>query len=230
LGDNDIHVWKTNLKRDDHFIQYLLKILSEDERIRAERFFQKKDQISFIVSRGMRRIILSYYLNEEPSEFRFEYSQYGKPSLATAEGSLNFNLSHSSGLAVYAITRHQKIGIDVERIISNFPCEETAERFFSQRENKELQEIEAGKPTEHAFFTCWTRKEAYIKARGEGLSMPLDQFDVSVSPHKPAKLLANRINSRDIARWNLMDIVLYPGFVSTLAVEGDSLRLSFWEI
>ena len=139
-------------------------------------------------------------------------------------------MSHSADMAIYAISRNRKVGIDIEKIVDDFPCEDIAEKFFSPMENKELLKIEPGNLRELAFFTTWTRKEAYIKARGEGLSMPLDQFDVSVSPHKPANLIANRRDTEEVKRWTLMDLKTNPGFVSTLAAEGSDLRISYWEI
>lgn len=232
LGEHEIHVWRACLDRDATLVAEFQQLLSDDERNRAERFFFEKERSHFSVARGLLRIILAQYLDQDPKLIQFRYSKFGKPSLAyqDGDGNLFFNLSHSSGYALYAFTRFRKIGIDVERIIEDFPCEEIAVRFFSPRERKELLEIETGKPRVIAFFSCWTRKEAYIKARGEGLSIPLDQFDVSVSPSKPAKLLANRINQKEVSRWTLMDVSPGPGFVATLAADGHELSASFWKI
>jgi 4'-phosphopantetheinyl transferase len=168
----------------------------------------------------------------EPDQLRFIYCRYGKPGLEiqSEEETVNFNMSHSSGLAFYAVTRNQKIGIDIERIIDDFQCEEVARNFFSLRENKELLEIEAGRPREHAFFSCWTRKEAYIKARGGGLSIPLDQFDVSVSPFEPAKLFCNRQHPKEISRWSLLQILPASGFIAALAVDGHDWQAKYWDL
>lgn len=232
LDTNDIHLWKANLDRDDFLTQTPLKLLSEDERIRAEKFFHRIDHKRFIVSRGLLRTILSRYLDQGPHQILFSYSKYEKPSLGLSQGEeiLNFNMSHSAGMAIYAVTRNRKIGIDIEQLVEDFPCEEIAERFFSPKENNELLKIEAGIPRKRAFFTCWTRKEAYIKARGEGLSIPLDEFDVSVSPHEPAKLIANRRDPKEVTRWTLMNIDSSPGYVSALAAEGSDLPFSYFEL
>ena len=229
---DEIHIWNATLIRDESVIENVSKTISKKEQNKAARFHFGEDQERFILSHGFLRIIISSYLNQEPDNFQFSFSKYGKPSLKNNQGDeiLSFNISHSADKAIFAITRNRMIGIDIERIVEGFPCEEIAERFFSPKENEELLKIEPGNLRELAFFTTWTRKEAYIKALGDGLSMPLDQFDVSVSPHEPAKLIANRRDPKEVSRWTLMDLKTSPGFVSTLAAQGSDLRISYWEI
>src|SRR5208283_3082224 len=142
------------------------------------------------------------------------------PMLATSASSdtLDFNVSHTAGLALLAFARGRKIGIDVERIRRDFGTAEIAERFFSKAERAALRELPQEQRHE-AFFRCWTRKEAFIKALGEGLSHPLDQFDVSLDPHAPAALLATRPDAHEVDRWKLLDIRLLGDFVAALALE-----------
>jgi 4'-phosphopantetheinyl transferase len=214
------------------YVQNMQQILSAEEQMRARRFFFEKDRMHFIVARGLLRVILSRYLDQEPSQLRFIYSRYGKPGLEIQSGeeTLSFNMSHSSGLALYAITRNRKIGIDIECISENIPYEQIAERFFSRQENAVLRELPTGETRDNAFFTCWTRKEAYIKARGDGLSLPLNQFDVSLSPGEPARLLNNRQNPNEVSRWSFLEVIPSPGFVATLVVEGCGWRVAYWEL
>ena len=232
LGANEIHIWTASLNRDELFIENLHEFITKNEQIKADKFHFQKDQKNYIISHGLLRIILSRYLIQKPNQIQFSISKYGKPSLQNNPGDeiLSFNMSHSADKVIYAITRNRMIGIDIERIVEVYPCEEIAENFFSTKENNELLKLEPGKPREIAFFTTWTRKEAYIKARGEGLSVPLDQFDVAVSKDEPAKLIANRMDPEEVTRWTLIDLKTSPGYVSTLAAEGSDLRISYREI
>jgi 4'-phosphopantetheinyl transferase len=136
-------------------------------------------------------------------------------------------VSHSQELGLYAITRNRKIGVDLEYIRTAFACEQVAERFFSSQEKATLRSLPP-RLKYQAFFTCWTRKEAYIKARGEGLFLPLDQFDVSTIPGEPALLLNTRGDPQEANRWSLRELGPSAGYVAALAVEGHNWRLSCW--
>jgi 4'-phosphopantetheinyl transferase len=229
LADDEVHVWYATLDLDAPRVRDLQSILTPDEQARAERFHFKRDRDRFIVAHGLLRVILARYVGTNPENLRFCHSLYGKPFLVTASGQemLNFNLSHSQGLALYAITRNREIGVDLEYVRTDFACEQVAERFFSPREKATLRSL----PEEikyEAFFACWTRKEAYIKARGEGLSLPLDQFDVSMSPGEPALLLYTGGDPQETSRWSLRELKPSTGYAAALAVEGHDWRLSCW--
>jgi 4'-phosphopantetheinyl transferase len=160
----------------------------------------------------------------------FCYGAHGKPALAgdTGADAIRFNAAHSLGVALYAVTRGREVGIDLEHIRFDLAVMEIAERFFSRREVATLRTL----PTEaqrQAFFRCWTRKEAYIKARGEGLSLPLDQFDVSLTPAEPAAVLGTQRDPSETARWSLQELPLAPDYVAALAVEGHGWRLACWQ-
>jgi len=230
LSRDDVHVWRASLELPASRVQSLKHTLAADELSRAERFHFQKDRKHFIVARGLFRAILSRYFDMEPGQLRFRYSPYGKPALATTPGqdTLSFNVSHSHGLALYAITRGREIGVDLERISADLDCEQIAARFFSPRENAVLRAL----PTElksKAYFNCWTRKEAYIKARGGGLSLPLDQFDVSLAPGEPAMLLNTSGDRQEATRWSLRALTPGPGYVAALAVEGHGWRFECWQ-
>ena len=230
LASDAVHVWRVPLTLPATSIQSLQRLLSPDELDRAARFHFETDRRRFMIARGVLRGILSRYLGLEPCQLRFCYSHYGKPALAPAcgPGQLRFNLSHAHELALYAITCDREVGIDVEYLRTNFAYEEVAARFFSARENATLRTLPPHLRYQ-AFFTCWTRKEAYIKAHGEGLSLPLEQFDVSLTPGAPAALLATRHNPLEASRWSLQDLQPGSGYVAALAAEGHGWRLACWQ-
>jgi 4'-phosphopantetheinyl transferase len=230
LEDDDVHVWRIQLNRNASQLQSLLHILAEDERDRAERFHFERDRERFIVAHGALRSVLSRYLNLEASRLSFSYSSYGKPALAqgTGDDELRFNMSHSDRLALIAITRGREIGVDVERINAAVAHEQIAERFFSPAEVVKLRSLPAEMQAE-AFFHCWTRKEAYIKGRGEGLSLALDQFDVSLVPGEAAALLNTRDDPQEAARWSLLKLSPGHGYVAALAVKGHDLSIKCWQ-
>jgi 4'-phosphopantetheinyl transferase len=180
------------------------------------------------VGRGLLRIILGHYVEAPPEGLRFCYNPYGKPALDPTQdrGSLRFNLSHSGGRALYAVARGREVGVDVETIRTEFAGLAIAERFFAPAEVAVLRDL-APEHRTRAFFSCWTRKEAFIKARGKGLSIPLDTFEVSLAPGAPAALLATHDDRDEAARWTLFDLDPGPGFAGALAVEGDRCRHRF---
>jgi 4'-phosphopantetheinyl transferase len=231
LGRDEVHVWRATLDRQTPSqIQSFLHNLSADEQARVKRFHFRRDRERFIVARGVLRAILAGYLNKAPECLSFCYSSHGKPALAgeSDRDATRFSVSHSQGVALYAVTRGREVGIDLEHIRFDVAVAEIAQRFFSRRELATLRAL----PTDvqqQAFFCCWTRKEAYIKARGEGLSLPLDQFDVSVAPGEPAAVLSTQRDPSEASRWSLQELVPAPGYVAALAVEGHAWHLTCWQ-
>ncbi len=228
LKEDEVHVWRAHLGALPTVLETLFESLSTDERQRAGRFHFRKDCDRFIIARGVLRQILSRYLNTSPAQLRFSYTEYGKPELQDVPGKVpvRFNMSHSNEMALYAVTLGREIGIDVEFIREDFAGIEIAERFFSTAEVAVLRALPSALQTP-AFFNCWTRKEAYIKARGEGLSYPLDQFTVSLTPGEPACLLSTHLDPRDAERWKLFALSPADGYVGALAVEGVGLALRY---
>ena len=230
LGDNDVHVWRVSLDESAPQRNRLLRTLAADERTKAERFHFQKDRERFVTAHGILRAILGRYLNRDPESLSFCYGSHGKPVLAGESGAdaLRFNMSHSHEAVLYAVTRGREIGIDVEFIRCDLEAEQIAERFFSKKEIATLRSLPPG-IRQYAFFLCWTRKEAYIKARGEGLSIPLDQFDVSLIPGEPAALLSTQTDSDEALRWSLHELALGAGYAAALAAEGRDWTLTCWQ-
>lgn len=230
LAGGEVHVWRASLDLPQPRIQALEPTLASDELTRAARFRFARDRTRFIAARGLLRTILARYLLGEPGMLTFSYNAYGKPSLAQMPQNyeLSFNLTHAHDMALYAITRNRTVGVDVEYINRQMEWESVAERFFSPYEVRMLKAVSPD--MRHvAFFNCWTRKEAYIKARGMGLSLELDSFDVTLAPGEPAALLNIREEGQHISNWSLYD--LHPGeaYIAALAVEGHASSLKCWK-
>ena len=227
---DEIHIWRVFLNIAPSWVQSLSNVLSTDERERAERLRFQRDRQDFIVTRALLRILVGRYLRREPDQVQFSYGTYGKPSLAgESDQALRFNLSHSQGLALYAITRGRQIGIDVECMRENQDTEAIAQRFFSSQEIAAIESLP--EPIKQkAFFACWTRKEAYLKARGDGLSGAMDSFSVSVNPGEPAVFLNVKNDPHENSRWSLIELDPGPRYAGALAVEGHDWRLRCWQL
>ncbi|HWP46996.1 MAG TPA: 4'-phosphopantetheinyl transferase superfamily protein [Candidatus Limnocylindrales bacterium] len=231
LGNDEVHVWRATLNVEISYLHNLQQLLSADEQVRAGRFYFQKDRERFIITRGLLRRILGRYLEREPGQLQFGYGPYGKPYL-TGEFSysrLRFNLAYSQELALYAITQGREVGIDIEYIRPHPANMQIAHRFFSPCEVMALKALPFHLQQE-AFFNCWTRKEAYIKARGKGLSFPLNQFSVSLAPGEPAALLNVLEDPQETSRWSLQTLEPGSGYVAALAVEGQDWRLKCWQV
>ena len=196
-------------------------LLAPDEMDRAGRFRFAHLRRSFILARGVLRILLGRYLNAAPGDIEFSYGSKGKPALA-AGNRLQFNASHTGDLALFAFTLDCEIGVDVEAIRPMPDIERVAKRFFCAEETEELMSLPAGQ-REHGFFLCWTRKEAYIKATGDGLSTPLDAFRVTLLPGAAAGMIHLERDLIAAQAWTLHDLALAPGYAAALAYR-DSPR------
>jgi 4'-phosphopantetheinyl transferase len=232
LGEREIHVWRASVEAEASVVSRMLQLLSADEQARAERFRVEIVRRRFIVTRGCLRMILSCYAGVAPAEIRFDYATHGKPvlgnSIAPAR-KVNFNLAHSNGLGLFAFTRVGDIGVDLEQVRPEFSETGIARRFFSAAEVASLNEIPAPARSE-AFFHCWTRKEAFVKAKGKGLSLPLDHFDVTLKPEERAALLRTGWDEDEARRWSLKTIDVGQGYVGAMAVEAHNWRLSCWQV
>jgi 4'-phosphopantetheinyl transferase len=229
LGRNDVHVWRAFLDQPVLHVQHLAQTLSSDERRKAARFCFKQDRRRFIVRRGLLRTILSCYLDTEPSRLQFRYDPCGKSSIAAElDGdALRFNVSHSHGLALYAVVWDRLIGVDVERIRPLPEAEQIAVRFFSAWENAVFRELPRSQKLQ-GFFNCWTCREAFLKATGYGLSSPLNEFSVSLTPGEPARLISVHGRPGEVSRWSLLELTPAIGYVAALCVEGQGWRLACW--
>jgi 4'-phosphopantetheinyl transferase len=221
LRENEVHIWRAWLDVEAPEFARLSSYLSVDEHLRADRFVFSRDRHHFAVGRGRLRELLAIYLRCPPESFQFRTGRYGKPSLAE-DIPVRFNLTHSYGLALYAFAINRDLGIDVEKNRAEFASKEIAERYFSAAEQQELSQL----PTEmqsDAFFLCWTRKEAYVKAHGDGLQIPLDSFDVSLTPGKPEIL-----RSADQQRWSMRSFSPASQYVGSIVGEGKFDSINFW--
>ncbi len=203
-------------------IEELEASLSRDERARAERFRTAALRDDFVIGRGTLRALLGHCAQRAPAELAFEYGESGKPRLA-GEPRLRFNLSHSGGRALYAFTLDRDVGVDLERIRALPDAEQIARQHFSAAEIRDLASLPAAEKTA-AFHRCWTRKEAYIKARGEGLMLPLDAFRVAFLAGEAPRLET----SLDARAWSLVDASPDEGHAAALAIEGAPPALRAW--
>ena len=229
LEKNEIHVWQASLNVEVTVLQTLQRLLTEEEVTKARQFRFEKDKHHFIIARGVLRMLLGRYLKTNPHLLRFDYNAYGKPSLdyPFSESTLHFNVSHSHEMALYAFTYARQIGVDVEYMRSGIDYEDLARYSFSSHERAMLDTLPKAL-RQQGFYNCWTRKEAYIKAKGKGLSLPLGLFDVSLRPDDPAKLLASREVPKETTCWSLQELLPASGYAGALAVEGSGCDVSYW--
>jgi 4'-phosphopantetheinyl transferase len=218
LASNEVHSWCVSLDLPSETCARLHATLTRDERNRSARFRFERDRQRFIVAHGVLRDLLGRYLGTDPGHVRFAYNAFGKPELSPEFGTgLKFNLSHSADLALIAIAAHADIGIDLEYIRALPDYREIARHFFSEAEVGRLDELPRHLHPQ-AFFSCWTKKEAYVKACGEGLAMPLTSFSVPLGTG-PAQIASAR-------RWSLYTLQPAPGYIGALAIEGSGWRLT----
>lgn len=220
LEENEVHIWSANLMTtaEEEAQQGLL--LTPDERERSECFHFPIHKKRFTAARATLRQILSVYLSLPASDIRFAYTEHEKPHLGmTDSNSLEFNLSHSGDLAIYAFTLNHAVGIDIEKMKDTYQ-QTVAERYFSARENADLLSL----PLEErvlGFYRVWSRKEAMIKAVGKGLHLPLASFSVSVHGHQEVIKLENEA-------WTLLSLPLHPSYASALACSQTIKKISYW--
>lgn len=232
LSRDEVHVWRAALDLPAARLKSLGQILSTDEHQRAERFLFQKDRGKFVTTRGLLRIILSRYLGRDPDKLNFCYGPYGKPTCSdfnsdAHQDRLCFNVSHSDGLALYAVTVDQELGIDLERVRTEVDYVAIAQRYFLPAETTALLALPPGYRRE-AFFRAWTCKEAYIKARGGAIFQALNQVEVSFAPGEAMTLV--RINGVQAAtNWSLLTFNLAPDYVAALVMTGRKRQIKCWQ-
>ena len=222
-------MWCLTLDLPEATIDSLRTILSADEAARAARYLFDKHRRRFIACRGQVRQILAGYLCADPAEIGFSYGAKGKPALAGpwSESKIQFNVSDSHELALCALVMNRDLGVDLEHIRSPSDFEGLAERFFAAREVDMLRSLPDERRLD-AFFNCWTRKEAVLKAVGIGLAMPLNRVEVTLAPQDPAKVLIYAGDAAAADSWWLQSLDPAMGYVGALASRGSSLQVMPW--
>jgi 4'-phosphopantetheinyl transferase len=224
-----VHVWRAPLRHPPHRLARFRATLGPEERAQADRFRFDIHRERFVAGRGIQRDILARYLAMDPAALRFRATAHGKPVLdLPAEPDLHFNVSNAGDLALYALCQGRELGVDLEEERPMDDALAIAERFFSAPENAVFAAL-ASEEREAAFFRCWTRKEAFVKAVGEGLSMPLDCFDVAFAPGAAARILETRGDPVHQDRWTMTALEPGAGYAGALVVEGGGWTLSCFE-
>jgi len=203
-------------------VRFSASLLSEEERERAARFRLSRSRDRYVVAHGTLRLILADYVKDRPEAIAFHHHPGGKPELAEGSTVIRFNLSHSADLAAVVIASDREVGVDVERQVTHLEELRLAASLFSPREVSALESIPPG-DRRAAFFRCWTRKEAYVKARDNGVSISLNDFAVSVASGQPPHLLWSRDGSHEA--WSLHDLQLPGPFFGAVAVQGHDARI-----
>ncbi len=225
LASDEVHLWAITTEDPPIPLSALRRVLSVEERQRADRFRLADDSVRAVLGRGILRVILATYLDAAPDQVEFRYTDRGKPILAGVERrGFHFNVSHSGCWVLIAITSDHLVGVDVEQVRAVAEMESIMGRFFAPREAQRIRSLSPAERSE-AFFTCWTRKEAYIKAVGAGLSLPLDRFEVTVRPGEPAALLSLDGSAEEATRWTLWSGAPATGYAAAAAIAAPGVRV-----
>lgn len=228
LLGGQVHIWIMPTQAAEPVVAGLERVLSRDELERASRFRFPRLAGAYVITHGVLRLLLARYLDRDPAGISFEYGVQGKPAVSK-QPQFGFNLTHSEGMAAVAVTIGCPLGLDLERLRPTSDIEEIAGRYFCPEEAAEILALAPGE-REQAFFRCWTRKEAYIKAVGDGLSCPLDSFQVTIQADMPARLVHIGGDRAAAARWTLHDLSLAPDYIAALAYPDRQRAVSLFPI
>lgn len=227
VNDQELHIWRVHLSFSEADIKHFRSILSADEIERADRFIRSIHGERFTIARGALRIILGRYLDFNPVDIQFEYNEHGKPLLQLPDSveRLSFNSTHSGEQAVIAVCRHSSVGVDIEGYRESLELEKVAQRYFSPAEVEAFNRMEESN-RQVAFYRCWSSKEAFMKATGQGLSVGLNNFEVEMDPaRKPAVIKTNdSLPSADT--WECMEIPMGGMMAGVVAVEGKIEKIN----
>lgn len=223
LGINDVHVWAVRLSHRWSEVSLFEELLSEDEKTRAGRFRFDRDRQQYRITHGLLRILVGQYLASHPATVQFSENEYGKP--AVTEGNLAFNISHSRGAGLMAFTRGRDIGVDLEWMNCRIATDQLAKYAFSEWEYDQYAAVSDDQKY-LAFYNCWTRKEAFVKALGKGLAMPLGSFDVSVQPGHDTRLVRIEGGAIECQQWTMHSLTPFPGYAGTVLARGRDWNLS----
>jgi 4'-phosphopantetheinyl transferase len=226
LSTKQVHVWRASLKQNKKDLVELSSSLSSQEKTRGSKFIVERAKNNFIVARGILRWLLAKYLQVKPQDLVFKQNQYGKLYLDPYK--LQFNISHAHDLALFAFSLDNPIGVDIEFIRNNFGFVDIAQRFFSKKENTALLNLPKAKQL-HAFFNCWSRKEAFIKAVGKGIFFDLDKFSVEVSNKQVGRLQLQIIDpAYNVNDWSLEALNPAEGYVGAFATLCQKYKICLY--
>jgi 4'-phosphopantetheinyl transferase len=230
LNDGQIHVWRVNVDQSPSSVERFAQMLSSDEQERAAQFRRVKDCDRFIVARGSLRVILARYLDREPHQLRFVYGEQGKPALAAdSQKAVRFNVSHSQSLALFAVARDCEVGIDLEAVQTDFDVEGISRRYLPAREAALI----CAAPVEmrhEIFFTCWTLKEAYVKASGSGLSTLLEQIEILPDANSSGMIFGITAEAEESSRWWSHRLPALPGYAAALVAARRRMEVRCWQL
>lgn len=227
LGEKEIHVWRINFNAQLKAQRFFHDLLNPDEKDRVSKFRFAKDKRKFNISRGVLRILVGEYLEMDPQKVTFRYEKYGKPQLQH-ETRMKFNVSHSGDMAIIGFVKDYDIGVDIEHVKNDFNVLDLAENFFSRHEIEMLRTIPP-KEQPLAFYRCWTRKEAFIKAEGSGLSFPLHEFTVSMTKDNEAKLEHTDWNPDAKHQWSMFSFKPAQNYIAALAINDSATSFKVFD-
>jgi len=230
LDSKFIDVWHTPLNLSQRDIDNYAGLLSTDEMERAKHFKVKRKYREYIISRGLLRKILGIVLDSDPQDFEIRYAEHDKPFITDTwnEKSICFNVSHSHQQTVIALSLERTLGIDIEHIRSNVEFKKLVNRFFSKKESSELDSY-TDSGIAKAFFACWTRKEAYVKAMGDGISFGLSEFSVSVNPYDTDVSLTTHWDENEANNWSVKNLATESDYIAALATNGGEFVTRYWK-
>jgi 4'-phosphopantetheinyl transferase len=230
LTAGQLHVWRARIDPAPADLALLRSTLSPDERDRAARFYFEPDRERYIAARGLLRRLLGQYLQTAPAEVTFRYGPRGKPEVEqpTTAQAVQFNVSHRGSYALYAFVRAREVGVDVEQLRNVSEAMAIARNHFTPAETRLLEQATSASNGRECFFRLWTRKEAVIKAVGTGLSMPLDEFDVSSEWNVEGSWRVVRVPARPDTTWAVLDLWPDVGYRGALCLAGEPVEVSYW--
>lgn len=229
IAFNEVHIWRVDLFQIANQLDRLSKSLSADENLRANQYRFEVDRRKFVLRRSTLRRIIASYLRILPHEVEFRYTSSGQPVLAEPFQYLRFSLTHSGNLVLIAIAMNLHIGVDVEAEHAIDDIADIVCHYFSKEERLEFFSLPADERT-RAFYCGWTRKEAFLKAIGQGLAFGLDNVTVTLNPREPARLVTVLGSGMPMFDWSLYSLIPLPGYTGALAVSGMGHGLAWWEL
>ena len=227
LAPNQVDLWFVDINEHKDRLPHYLSVLNDVEKERASKYRFEKDKNCSIIARGVLRTLLGNYLEKNPKEIKFKLGEFGKPSL-NEESNIEFNISHSGNVIVLAFVLNDKIGVDVEHTKRTIEVNSIAKQFFSKEEVTALFSLEESYQKQ-AFYNCWTRKEAFIKALGSGLSFPLNQFVVSLDSVYNAELIETKWDDKERENWVLKSFEPVKDYIGAFSVKGKVTDVQYWK-